>query len=157
MPTITKPYGDFVNNLDVADATKVNAQMNTIYNAVNGQLDLTNLAAAAYSQSKAANKLVEWDANSMVQAFLNVLSGGYKVQSGSGTIAVTANTQATATVTFPIAFSAAPIVVAGLSAGQGNNIWQWVVAGSPSATQFTLAAEANATTTVYWAWIAIGS
>lgn len=42
MPTVTKPYGDFTNNVDVADATKVNSQFNTIYNAVNGNIDETN-------------------------------------------------------------------------------------------------------------------
>lgn len=43
MPIVTKPYSDFVNNVDVADAVKVNAQINTIYNAVNGTLDSANV------------------------------------------------------------------------------------------------------------------
>jgi hypothetical protein len=43
MSTVTKPYGDFVNNVDVADAVKVNAQVNTLYNGVNGGLDYNNV------------------------------------------------------------------------------------------------------------------
>lgn len=43
MPTITKPYGDFTNNIDVVDAVKINAQANTAYNAINGGLDSTNV------------------------------------------------------------------------------------------------------------------
>ncbi|KIL38299.1 hypothetical protein SD70_27170 [Gordoniibacillus kamchatkensis] len=43
MSTVTKPYGDFVNNVDVADANKVNSQMNTLYNLVNGNLDGSNV------------------------------------------------------------------------------------------------------------------
>lgn len=43
MTTYTKPYGDFNNNVDVADATKVNAQINQLYTAINGGLDGVNV------------------------------------------------------------------------------------------------------------------
>lgn len=45
MAIVTKPYTDFVNNVDVADAAKVNAQINTLYTLVNGNLDGSNVKA----------------------------------------------------------------------------------------------------------------
>jgi hypothetical protein len=43
MPNVTKPYGDFTNNVDVVDAVKINAQYNTLYQGINGNLDSTNV------------------------------------------------------------------------------------------------------------------
>lgn len=47
MAIVTKPHGDFVNNVDVANATYVDDQFNTLYNLVNGNLDSTNVKSAA--------------------------------------------------------------------------------------------------------------
>lgn len=90
--------------------------------------------------------------NQVIQA----LSGGYKVQSGTGSIAVTANTQATATITYPVAFSTSSTVLVGLNTGISNGLWQYVGGANSSTTGFTLFTQASATTTISYTWYAIG-
>lgn len=80
MPTVTKPYGDFVNNIDVVDAVKINAQANTLYNAVNGGLDFNNVptlgdvstltTTAKTSAVAAINELNSGKANKTQEAFI---------------------------------------------------------------------------------------
>lgn len=99
MPTVTKPYQDFVNNIDVVDATKINAQANTLYTAVNGGLDganvpsLGDMTTVPTTAKKAADAIAEiWNypfASVMRQALINP---GFSVnQRGvSGTVTLAA-------------------------------------------------------------------
>lgn len=76
MAQVTKPYGDFTNNVDVADANKVNAQINALYTLVNGQQDDGNMKAGVLdasvktSTTAAASTIPRRDANgNVVSAF----------------------------------------------------------------------------------------
>lgn len=85
MPIVTKPYGDFVNNVDVADAIKVNAQINALYNLVNGTLDLTNLLSTSYAINESPSTLVERDASRFINA------AGIMTQGATGQLDIQVN------------------------------------------------------------------
>ncbi|OOM76569.1 hypothetical protein [Clostridium sp. BL-8] len=92
---------------------------------------------------------------------LSALSGGGKIQSGTGSFTYgTANSQITTNITFPVAYSSTPLIICGYSGG---------LAASPSINVFTdnssnvsaTGAQINAIATVtgtvkFW-WIAIGN
>lgn len=81
MGTVTKPYGDFTNSVDVADANKVNSQLNTLYTLVNGNIDNANIKAAILDAAinavvtATANTIPRRDANSNVVSAYPVSNG----------------------------------------------------------------------------------
>lgn len=78
MPTYTKPYGDFVNNVDVADATKVNAQINQLFTAINGGLDGTNInttGAPFNNYAVKAPTTATWIAPTLLNSWVNYGAG----------------------------------------------------------------------------------
>lgn len=86
----------------------------------------------------------------------SVLSGGHKVQSGQLSLSPTAGGNAVQTITFPSAFSTAPLVIltiANPAAQSGFDIY------SENPTTTTVAVHCYATTggTYLLNWLAIGS
>jgi hypothetical protein len=89
-----------------------------------------------------------------------VLSGGYKIQSGQVAITIsTANSYTPVTVTFPEAFLSAPYTFASYASNivAGSDITATVNATNNTATQTTIGVVRNNTGTVYVNWFAIGN
>ena len=117
-----------VVNGNNAQASDVNDPLNTIYDEFNGNIDQNNIADNAIITAKINNAAVTTakiaDANvtstKLAEAFLrlrrqdnttNSAPTGYLIQSGWGFVTGTSSNTGTKTVTFPTAFSAAPIVL----------------------------------------------
>ena len=82
-----------------------------------------------------------------------------KIQSGTGSTAVaTAGTAVTTAVTFATAFVSAPLVVLGQTSASGGTAGYIVtLAGSVTATGFTVTANSYLAQTIGWSWVAIGN
>lgn len=80
------------------------------------------------------------------------------VQSGTVTIPITAvNTQATVAVTFPVAYQAAPVVVAGWVAGTIAGSVGGLTLASVTTTGFTAAGiRTSGAAAIPAAWVAVG-
>jgi hypothetical protein len=104
----------------------------------------TNIATTAYVQA---------------QGFAQVLSGGKKIESGSGSIAVTANVEGAASVFFSASFGSSPLVMVFLTGtNTSGGFKNTTIASTGSSTVgFNISANSPVSQTLQYGWIAIGS
>lgn len=99
------------------------------------------------------------DGAAAIQALATALGGTPLVQTGTVDVAYGATSAATAPVTFPQAFAAPPIVVAGIASGS-TSPRSLAAASAITATGFTAglmtADGGNSGTTRTVAWVAVG-
>ncbi|MCF8566923.1 H-type lectin domain-containing protein [Alicyclobacillus tolerans] len=89
---------------------------------------------------------------------IEVLSGGYKVQSlSSGANSVSANTALSVPVTFPVAYTSAPVVIVTANYVMGNSQTVSVTVSNITTTGCNVNLEANVAATLYFDLVAIGS
>jgi hypothetical protein len=87
-----------------------------------------------------------------------ILSGGYKIQSGGGSGAVTTGgTPVTVNITFPVAFSSAPTAFAVPTSANNDAGYVNVRVTTVSATGMTVQINSYTAQTVWFSWLAIGS
>lgn len=97
--------------------------------------------------------------SNIISNLMAVVSGGKKIQSGSGTATVAvAGTEVTATITFPVAFSGTPKVYATLaSLGATSATYVTLQPNVVSSSQFTTAVNSGVAQVINFNWIAIGN
>ncbi len=82
---------------------------------------------------------------------------GYKIQSGSGTIVVTANIQSSFSITFPSTFSSVPIVYVTQQNPSATLYNTFMCLGGASTTGCGGYAKSDTTQTLTYSWLAIGN
>lgn len=131
------------------------AQDTGMFSSGDGQLNFYSNGVLAFTISPGgATQLYGYN-------IARALSGGYKIQSGTGSVNYSSsNTQIATTVTFPVAFSSNPIVLCEYSGGLGTtssaNVWTDYLGGI-STTSASINFVASSTGTFRFSWIAIGN
>lgn len=172
MSTLTKPY-TFTGG-SYAVASQVNADLDTLYNWVNGgnaiwadaSVAFTNVPTGPNADPTAANHLTRKSyvdgsiaGASFAQGWTGSAWGKVKIQ--AGTNVVTTNSSGSGTVTFPQGFTSLLGVVICEGDWSGSTIVSLSVIGAGSTTGFNFHADQNsgilANSAVRVNWIAIGT
>jgi hypothetical protein len=124
-----------------------------------GMLQIDKFAGVPYlsfSSSGSSNSQINWDYQAKLAA---ILSGGYKIQSGTGNIDLSGGSVKSTNVTFPTAFSAPPIVLVTVN----TQLYQYTITITTyniTTSGFTLQGwgqNGGYTSTNTFDWLAIGN
>lgn len=148
---ITASLPNNLTNGTQADAGQVMANFNALVSALTKAIDGTDGDTVTGLINFTGG--LKRDGNQVLEA----LSGGYRVQSGTSSASVGANSQVTITITFPVAFPNAPMAVVGLNGVSSALNGTYCSVFSISTTQLQIIVYSTAAQTVFVSYIALSS
>ena len=159
------------NDGETIDASDVSTPINTIVNAINGNLDSNNIAASGVATANIADDAVT--AAKMLNGLVKHRQGGATGDASWDTQG-TSNTDTSAknvfiqvgsnvasggvdkVVTFPVAFNQVPIVIATTSSATSRNVFTSVIATTTTTFTVRQLDDTGTTGSEDFNWVAIG-